>query len=174
MAGVAAIAGGLLASFATSSGRQFRAVDRVDALLPQTQCGVCGYSGCRPYAAAVVKDDAPINRCAPGGQYTVDEIADLLGHDRVPLEALNPPGSVAQVVRIDEDVCIGCTKCLQACPVDAIVGAAQQMHTVLEAHCTGCELCIPPCPVDCIEVIPPALDFERWKWPKPDEASVRI
>jgi Na+-translocating ferredoxin:NAD+ oxidoreductase subunit B len=130
--------------------------ERIDALLPQTQCRQCGHAGCRPYAAAIAAGHAQINQCAPGGDAGVARIARLLG--RAPLR-LNPANGVHKppaLALIDEENCIGCTLCIQACPVDAIVGAAKQMHTVLKSLCTGCELCIAPCPVDCISMVPPA------------------
>lgn len=126
----------------------------IDALLPQTQCTRCGYPTCRAYAEAIAADEADIDRCPPGGEEGVVALAQLLG--RVP-KPLNPAcGSEAPpvVAFIDEDVCIGCTKCIQACPVDAIVGAAKRMHTILADECTGCGLCLPPCPVDCIALLP--------------------
>jgi Na+-translocating ferredoxin:NAD+ oxidoreductase subunit B len=128
--------------------------DRIDAELPQTQCTQCGYDGCRPYAEAIARGEAGINRCPPGGDEGVAALARLLDRPVVPIapecgEAVEKP----QVARIDEDLCIGCVKCIQACPVDAIIGAARQMHTVLTAECTGCGLCIPPCPVDCIDLV---------------------
>ena len=130
-------------------------VDRIDRLLPQTQCGQCDYPGCRPYARAIAAGEADINRCPPGGDAGVRALADLLGREAKPLDpgygAVKPP-VVALIVEAD---CIGCTKCIQACPVDAIVGAPKQMHTVIADLCTGCELCLPPCPVDCIELLPP-------------------
>ncbi|HTT07324.1 MAG TPA: RnfABCDGE type electron transport complex subunit B [Gammaproteobacteria bacterium] len=122
--------------------------DRIDALLPQTQCGLCGYRGCRPYAEAVVRGEAAINRCPPGGTETVAALADLLGVEPMPAPAMSPP----RVALIDEATCIGCTLCLDACPVDAIIGAPKLMHTVIAALCTGCGLCLPPCPVDCIQL----------------------
>ena len=125
-------------------------VARVDELLPQTQCAQCGFPGCRPYAAAIVHDDAAINLCPPGGEETVRRLAALLGRDPVPLVEPVPSPAVAI---IDEDRCIGCTHCRTACPVDAIVGAHQLMHTIIAAECTGCELCIEPCPVDCIDMV---------------------
>ncbi len=124
-------------------------VDAIDGLLPQTQCAQCGYPGCRPYAQAVA-DGAAINLCPPGGVETQRALARLLDRD----PGAPPPTPPAQVARIDESRCIGCFRCVDACPVDAIVGAPQLMHTVLDARCTGCELCLPPCPVDCIELIP--------------------
>jgi electron transport complex protein RnfB len=131
---------------------------RVDAVLPQTQCGKCGYCGCRPYAEAIASGAADINRCPPGAAEVIAELAALLG---VPPKALDPQVGAPtppQVASIDEARCIGCTLCIQACPVDAIVGAAKLMHTIISEACTGCELCVPPCPVDCIRIEPaPAL-----------------
>ena len=126
---------------------------RIDALLPQTQCRQCGYAGCRPYADAVARGEADINRCPPGGEDTIGKIAGLMGVETKPLDpALGTPPLPA-VAAIDEAVCIGCTLCIQACPVDAILGASKRMHTVIAAECTGCRLCIPPCPVDCIAMV---------------------
>ena len=123
---------------------------RLDALLPQTQCTKCGYGGCRPYAEALAAGDADINQCPPGGEATIVGLAGLLGRAPKPLNPANGEYRAPQVAIIDEATCIGCTKCIQACPVDAIVGASKHMHTVIASWCTGCELCIPPCPVDCI------------------------
>ncbi len=125
-------------------------VERVNELLPQTQCAQCGYPGCRPYAAAIVDDAAAINLCPPGGEATVQRLADLLARDILPLALHTEPG----IAVIDESLCIGCLHCRKACPVDAIVGAPHFMHTVIESECTGCELCIAPCPVDCISMRP--------------------
>ena len=125
-------------------------VEQVNDLLPQTQCAQCGYPGCRPYAAAVVEDAVPINLCPPGGDETVRRLARLLGRDTLPLAEHVAPA----VAVIDEAACIGCFHCRNACPVDAIVGAPQFMHTVIESECTGCELCVVPCPVDCISMRP--------------------
>jgi Na+-translocating ferredoxin:NAD+ oxidoreductase subunit B len=143
-------------------------VDKIDALLPQTQCGQCTFAGCRPYAEAIAKGEADINQCPPGGEVTIHALADLRGVDAKPLNAEH--GAVKQektVVYIDEQTCIGCTLCIQACPVDAILGAAKHMHTVIESECTGCDLCIPPCPVDCIHVIPVKPTLNSWKWQPP-------
>ncbi len=126
-------------------------VNRVNALLPQTQCAQCGYPGCRPYAEAVIAGEA-INRCPPGGDDTIQALANLLGREVVPLDETLPPIEPAIAV-IREDECIGCTLCIVACPVDAIVGAPQLMHTVIEDRCTGCDLCREPCPVDCIDLV---------------------
>jgi electron transport complex protein RnfB len=129
-------------------------VDEVDRLLPQTQCAQCGYPGCRPYAQAIVDGDAEINLCPPGGDDAVRRLASLLGREPLPLAELPPERRVVAV--IDEAVCIGCTHCRAACPVDAIIGAHQLMHTVIASECTGCELCIAPCPVDCISLRNPS------------------
>lgn len=128
-------------------------VDVLDDLLPQTQCGKCGYAGCRPYAEALATGSAPINRCPPGGHEGIAQLAAVL---RVEIRPLDPEcGSEGpeRLAVIDEAVCIGCALCIRACPVDAIIGAAKRLHSVLLEHCTGCELCLPPCPVDCIEMI---------------------
>ncbi len=142
-------------------------VDKVDALLPQTQCGQCGFAGCRPYAEAIAAGEADINRCPPGGETTINALADLLGVDAKPLDEEVGEEKGRMVAVIDEQTCIGCTLCLKACPVDAILGAAKQMHTVIEPECTGCELCLPPCPVDCIEMVPVKVELNTWKWPFP-------
>lgn len=131
--------------------------DRIDAILPQTQCEQCGYHGCRPYAEAIASNEAPINRCPPGGQAGIRALADLLGRPPLPLDpahGVEKPRTLARIVEAD---CIGCTKCIQACPVDAIVGASKLMHTVIDDDCTGCELCVPACPVDCIVLLPMPL-----------------
>lgn len=141
-------------------------VEKIDAILPQTQCGQCGYPGCRPYAEAIAKGEADINLCPPGGEDGIKRLAALLGVEPKPLGAglTVKPKSVAV---IDENLCIGCTLCIQACPVDAIVGAAKQMHVILPEQCTGCELCLPPCPVDCIrmEIVPERLPTWKWRYP---------
>ncbi len=135
--------------------------DRIDALLPQTQCEQCGYHGCRPYAEAIAEGSADINQCPPGGQAGIDALAALLGRAS---KALNPDNGTEKprmLARVIEDECIGCTKCIQVCPVDAILGASKQMHTVIADHCTGCELCVPACPVDCIALDPmPATQID--------------
>ena len=125
-------------------------VEQVNELLPQTQCAQCGFAGCRPYAKALVEGTAPVNLCPPGGDDTVRRLARLLGRDILPLADVPEPA----VAVIDESRCIGCVHCRNACPVDAIVGASQFMHTIIASECTGCELCIAPCPVDCISMRP--------------------
>jgi electron transport complex protein RnfB len=145
--------------------------DQVESLLPQTQCGQCGYPGCRPYAEAVAKGEAEIDGCVPGGEATVRALADLLGREPVALEREERPPVVAV---IDESACIGCTLCLQACPVDAIVGAAKQLHGILPGECTGCELCLAPCPVECIRMVPVGSDLTHWRWPYPVQARPRV
>lgn len=128
-------------------------VDAIEALLPQTQCGKCKHPGCRPYAEAIARGES-INHCVPGGQDTIEALAELLGEPAQPLDpAYGTTPASRQVARIREDECIGCTKCIQACPVDAIVGAAKFTHTVIRDECTGCDLCIAPCPVDCIDLV---------------------
>ena len=144
-------------------------VDQIDALLPQTQCGQCTYAGCRPYAEAISAGEADINQCPPGGEATIQALAELLGVDPKPLNAEHGVHKEKRCAIIDEQLCIGCTLCIQACPVDAILGAAKQMHTVIESECTGCELCIPPCPVDCITMEPLADTIREWKWPYPQD-----
>lgn len=125
-------------------------VEKINALLPQTQCGQCNYPGCRPYAEAIANGEAEINLCPPGGQEGVDALAELLGVETLELSAESTISEVPTVAFIDENNCIGCTLCIKACPVDAIVGASKLMTTVIASECTGCELCLPPCPVDCI------------------------
>ncbi len=132
-------------------------IEAIDRLLPQTQCGQCTFPGCRPYATAIAEGRADINQCPPGGEAGIRALAELLGRERKPLNpahGIEKPKVVALIVEAD---CIGCTKCIQACPVDAIVGAPKRMHTVIAELCTGCELCLPPCPVDCIELVPPRV-----------------
>lgn len=142
--------------------------DQIDALLPQTQCTRCGYPDCRAYAEAIAAGQTGIDRCPPGGEETLKALAALLGKtaDKLaPEVGVFVPGTVAY---IEEPLCIGCTKCIQACPVDAIAGAAKQMHTVIEALCTGCELCLPPCPVDCIRLTPArglTDGLDNWSFP---------
>ncbi|WP_095499240.1 electron transport complex subunit RsxB [Paraferrimonas haliotis] len=136
-------------------------VDQLDAILPQTQCGQCGYPGCKPYAEAIANGEK-INKCPPGGSAAVEKIADLMGVEPEPVA--EHEASVPRVAFIVEKDCIGCTKCIQACPVDAIVGAGKLMHTVIANECTGCDLCVEPCPVDCIKMLPKAQTTQTWDW----------
>jgi electron transport complex protein RnfB len=136
--------------------------DAIDRILPQTQCAQCGFPGCRPYAEAIARGDADINQCPPGGEAGIAALAQLLGRAAKPLSADHGVEKEPGIAIIDEAICIGCTKCIQACPVDAIVGAPKLMHTVLVAECTGCELCIAPCPVDCISMVPLVDALRGW------------
>ena len=141
-----------------------RLVERIDSLLPQTQCAQCRYPGCRPYAEAIARGEAEIDRCPPGGDATVRALAELLDREPRRLDPAYARAGAANVVAwIDEERCIGCARCLPACPVDAIVGAPRYTHTVLAGACTGCELCLAPCPVDCIVLRPVAADRHRWQ-----------
>ena len=136
--------------------------DQVEDLLPQTQCTKCGYEGCRPYAEALAAGAADINQCPPGGIEGVARLAQLLGRAVIPINPVNGVERARPVAFIDEALCIGCTLCIQACPVDAIMGASKQMHTILPSLCTGCDLCVAPCPVDCISMLP--VTGERTGW----------
>ncbi|MDM7860018.1 electron transport complex subunit RsxB [Alteromonas sp. ASW11-36] len=138
-------------------------VEQIDQILPQTQCGQCGYPGCKPYAEAIANGDQ-INKCPPGGEATIKKLAELMGVEAKPLDAAHGVEDVKKVAFIREDECIGCTKCIQACPVDAILGAAKQMHTVIVDECTGCDLCVDPCPVDCIDMVPVKQTTQSWQW----------
>jgi len=149
-------------------------VERIDALLPQTQCGQCGYPGCRPYAQAIADGDV-INKCPPGGQNTVNALATLLDVPAPELDVEEGPDvNIKKVAYIREAECIGCTKCIQACPVDAILGAAKLMHTVITSECTGCDLCVEPCPVDCIEMRPIPQTIRDWHWAMPTTPGEQI
>jgi H+/Na+-translocating ferredoxin:NAD+ oxidoreductase subunit B len=148
--------------------------EKVDALLPQTQCTKCGYSGCMPYARAIAAGEADINRCPPGGAAGVRKLAALLQRDAKPLNPANGVETRRTVALIDEARCIGCTLCIQACPVDAIVGAAKRMHTVIAELCTGCDLCVPPCPVDCIDMLTLPKAQARWTLGMADAARARF
>ncbi len=143
-------------------------VEQIDGILPQTQCGQCTYPGCRPYAEAIANGEADINQCPPGGETTIIALADLLDRDPKPLNPENGMEKAKMLAVIDEQDCIGCTLCIQACPVDAILGAAKHMHTVIAEECTGCELCVAPCPVDCIAMVPVTQEVTTWKWPYPE------
>ena len=157
---LAALAG--VATIATAGEpKELSLVDRIDALLPQTQCRRCTFEGCRPYAEAIAHGAADVNQCPPGGERTAKALATLMGVAPKPVgKQFGVVPNYPAVAFIEENACIGCTKCIQACPVDAIVGASRHMHTVIAADCTGCELCIPPCPVDCI-VMQPAPSVVR-------------
>ncbi len=151
-------------------------LERIEALLPQTQCGQCNYPGCRPYAEALANGDAAVNQCPPGGEAGIRALADLLGIEPMPFDPGNGEEKPKTVARIDELACIGCTLCIQACPVDAILGATKQMHTVIESECTGCDLCLPPCPVDCIEKVIRYPDVDDWRWsiPRPTASGATM
>jgi len=136
-------------------------VEQIDALLPQSQCGQCGYPGCKPYAEAIANGDQ-ITKCVPGGQPLVVKIADLLGVEVPAMDGVAEPE--VKVALIHEDMCIGCTKCIQACPVDAIIGTNKAMHTVIPDLCTGCELCVAPCPTNCIEMVKQQTTTRTWNW----------
>ncbi|HOX88479.1 MAG TPA: electron transport complex subunit RsxB [Burkholderiaceae bacterium] len=142
--------------------------DRIDAVLPQTQCTKCGYQGCRPYAEAIASGEAAINRCPPGGEPGLRKLARVTGQPLLPLDATRGRPGPLLVAVIDESLCIGCTLCIAPCPTDAIVGAARRMHTVLPELCTGCELCVPPCPMDCIRLVQAGRE-----WTEADAALAR-
>jgi electron transport complex protein RnfB len=149
---------------------------RIDALLPQTQCTRCGYPDCRAYAEAVASGEAALNQCPPGGAEGIRRLADLLGQPALPLDAGFGDEGPRRVVYIEEATCIGCTLCIQACPVDAIVGAPKRMHAVIEADCTGCELCLPVCPMDCIaleDASGGATGWAAWSSAQADAARAR-
>lgn len=146
---------------------------RLDAVLPQTQCTKCGYPGCRPYAEAMATGSADINRCPPGGDTVIRQLARLADLPYRPLDPTLDPKSSRCIAFVEEPHCIGCTLCIQACPVDAIAGAPKRMHTVIADLCTGCELCVPPCPVDCITLLPVPADDE-WTTARADQARERF
>jgi electron transport complex protein RnfB len=149
-------------------------VDQINDILPQTQCGQCGFPGCRPYAEAIANADEAINKCPPGGEAGIHALADLLDVEAIPLDEEHGEENVTAVAYIREDECIGCTKCIQACPVDAILGAAKQMHTVIISECTGCDLCVEPCPVDCIDMLTEPESLQTWHWTLPDPVSREV
>jgi len=149
-------------------------VEAIDALLPQTQCAKCGYPACRPYAEAIALGEADINQCPPGGAAGIRALAALLGREILPLNPKNGIEHPRRVAVIDEPRCIGCTLCIQACPVDAIVGAAKLMHTVVTELCTGCDLCLPPCPVDCIEMVAATGEDAIWNRSRVNAARERF
>ena len=147
-------------------------VEQINALLPQTQCGKCGYCGCMPYAVAIAAGEAEINQCPPGCATGIHKLAALLNHEFKPLNPQFGTEKPREIAVIDEQTCIGCTLCIEACPVDAILGASKRMHTVITADCTGCELCIAPCPVDCIRMIP--APYPAWSQQDADAARERF
>jgi electron transport complex protein RnfB len=150
--------------------------DRIEDLLPQTQCTKCAFPGCRPYAEAIAAGQANYNQCPPGGVEGIARLAKLLGKPVIPLNPVHGIERPRPVALIDESACIGCTLCIQACPVDAIVGAAKQMHTVIAELCTGCDLCVAPCPVDCIamiDVTPGKTGWDAWSQQQADDARAR-
>ncbi len=148
-------------------------ITRIDAILPQTQCRQCGYDGCKPYAAAITAGEADINQCPPGGDSGIHALTDLMAVEYKPLNIAHGEYKPKALALIDETACIGCTLCIAACPVDAILGAAKQMHTVIAAECTGCELCLSPCPVDCISMEPTAELSDLLKKEAADQARKR-
>lgn len=173
LTGMALVLGGLLYLAHRRYGPRFEAagdsvVENITALLPQTQCGQCNYPGCRPYAEAIAAGEAPINQCPPGGETTIQALATLLGKEVVPLNPEHGTEAAPTVAYIHEDLCIGCKKCILACPVDAIVGAPKLMHTVIASECTGCDLCVEPCPVDCIEMVEIPITIGTWRTARPE------
>lgn len=148
-------------------------VDQIDKILPQTQCGQCSFAGCRPYAEAIAAGEVDINRCPPGGEATIQALADLLDVEPKPLDEECGVEKPKMLAVIDEARCIGCTLCIQACPVDAILGAAKHMHTVIANECTGCELCVEPCPVDCIDMVETQPNPHTWRWPDPSHVDLQ-
>jgi electron transport complex protein RnfB len=150
--------------------------DQIEDLLPQTQCTKCGYPACRPYAEAIASGEANINQCPPGGIEGVRRLSALTGRPVIPINPANGVERPRPVAYIDESLCIGCTLCIQACPVDAIIGAAKQMHNILPSLCTGCDLCVAPCPVDCISMIPVTdsrTGWDAWSQEQADAARAR-
>ncbi|MDX1796829.1 MAG: electron transport complex subunit RsxB [Hydrogenovibrio sp.] len=143
--------------------------DQIDQILPQTQCGQCGFPGCRPYAEALANGESEVNLCVPGGHEVMIEIAEITHREPKEMEAPEKTLEGKIVAVIDEDICIGCVHCIKACPVDAIVGATKLMHTVIESECTGCEKCIPVCPVDCIDMVPEQTTLKNWGWLDPNQ-----
>lgn len=168
MAGLAVVLGAILGFAALKfhvEGNPL--VEQINAILPQTQCGQCSFPGCKPYATAIAAGEADINRCPPGGEEGIRKLADFLGVEFKPFGGETAAPKPKAYAIIDENTCIGCTLCIQACPVDAIAGAAKQMHTIITAECTGCELCVAPCPVDCISMVTIPEQTTNWKWKYP-------
>lgn len=145
--------------------------ERIDKILPQTQCGQCGFPGCKPYAEALANGETEVNLCIPGGTEVMIQISEITGLEPKEMESSDEEDKPKEVARIDEDLCIGCVLCIKECPVDAILGATKLMHTVIEKECTGCEKCVPVCPVDCIDMRPIPLSTRNWKWPEPGETD---
>lgn len=175
LVGLAAVFGALLGYAAVRFKTEGNPIaDEINNILPQTQCGQCGFPGCRPYAEAIANGE-DINKCPPGGEAGIQALADLLDVEPLPLDSEHGEVTAApSIAFIREAECIGCTKCIQACPVDAILGAAKQMHTVITSECTGCDLCVEPCPVDCIDMIPQQDSLQTWHWNLPDPVSRRV
>jgi len=148
--------------------------EAIDRALPQTQCTRCGYPACRPYAQAIATGEADFNQCPPGGQAGIIKLATILGRKPQPLNPANGAEGPLKLAFIEEAACIGCTLCIQACPVDAIVGASKQMHTVIADLCTGCDLCVAPCPVDCIAMVPAPATLADWTTDKANHARQRF
>ncbi|WP_321276630.1 electron transport complex subunit RsxB [Thiomicrorhabdus indica] len=141
--------------------------EQIDRELPQTQCGQCGFAGCKPYAEALANGGSEVNLCVPGGTEVMVKISEITGREQKPMEETGNEETQKITAFIDEDLCIGCVLCIKECPVDAILGATKMMHTVIQKECTGCEKCVPVCPVDCIEMKPEQTTLKNWQWPEP-------
>jgi electron transport complex protein RnfB len=148
--------------------------DQIDKELPQTQCGQCGFPGCRPYADALAEGNSEVNLCVPGGTEVMIKISEITGREQKPMAETEKNNEHKETAFIDEDLCIGCVLCIKECPVDAILGATKMMHTVIQQECTGCELCVPVCPVDCIEMRPADENINNWKWPEPSKPMIQF
>ncbi len=142
--------------------------EQIDKILPQTQCGQCGFPGCKPYAEALANEETEVNLCIPGGNEVMYQIAEITGLEPKEMDETAAEEKTKETAYINEDLCIGCVLCIKECPVDAILGATKLMHTVIQQECTGCEKCVPVCPVDCIEMLPPKQTPKNWKWPQPE------
>ncbi|BCN93222.1 electron transport complex subunit B [Thiomicrorhabdus immobilis] len=145
--------------------------ERIDKILPQTQCGQCGFPGCKPYAEALANGETEVNLCVPGGTEVMIQIAEITGLEPKEMESPEEENKPKETAYINEDLCIGCVLCIKECPVDAILGATKLMHTVIQQECTGCEKCVPVCPVDCIEMRPIPVSTRNWKWPEPAQKA---